>query len=97
MSYPLASLIAGVISLVLALFTCGFGGLSGLVAIGLAATGRRRIRNSAGSEAGDGLALAGLITGAVATAIGLLAVAFVVIAVISGNADLTPDPMTPSR
>ncbi|CAA9363180.1 MAG: hypothetical protein AVDCRST_MAG72-2459 [uncultured Nocardioidaceae bacterium] len=91
----LASLVSGVVALVLAGCTCGFGGLTGLVAFFLGATGRRRVRASEGREGGEGLALAGMITGVVAMVIGLLAVTFLVLAVFTGNADFTTDPRSP--
>ena len=64
-----ASLVTGITTLVLSC-CCGFG-LVGIVPIVLGARARTEIARSGGQQDGDGLALAGIITGAVATAIGL--------------------------
>jgi hypothetical protein len=59
---------------------CGLG-LVGLVAIVLGVKARREVRLSGGRLHGDGLALAGIVTGLVAVVLGVLvlvlAVAFV--------------------
>jgi MFS family permease len=72
----IASLIVSCLS-VLTLCGYGVGGLIGAVGAILGHVARRRIRQS-GAQ-GDGLALAGVIVGWITTAIGLLAVAFIVV------------------
>jgi hypothetical protein len=53
---------------------------------------RSEIRLSGGRQDGDGMALAGIITGAVAAVIGLLAIAVIGVALISsGNAGSSTD------
>jgi hypothetical protein len=80
-----ASMILGIISLVL----CG-SLFTGVPAIICAIIGRRQIRDSGGTQQGDGMALAGLITGGIATALSLVVVAFyVVLFIILGTAATT--------
>ena len=62
-----AALVTGVVSLVLGTCCCGiFGILGGIGAITLGIVARGQIRTSSGGQTGDGLALAGIITGALA-------------------------------
>ncbi|QNN53058.1 DUF4190 domain-containing protein [Nocardioides mesophilus] len=79
-----AALIVGISTLVLS-WCCGAGVL-GLVAVVLGVKGRSEIRSSQGTQSGEGIAMAGIITGAVAAVIGILVVALIVILVASGNA-----------
>lgn len=72
------ALVIGITTLVLS-WCCGFG-LVGIVAIVLGARARGEIRRAGGRQEGDGLALAGIITGAVATAIGVAALVAIGIA-----------------
>lgn len=88
----LASLIAGIGALVLAFCSCGLGGLVGIVALFLGLKGRSDIRSSAGRQGGEGVALGGIITGVLATLVGVLAVAFWIWVVATGNADFNTDP-----
>ena len=81
----LASLITGISTLVLS-WCCGLG-IIGLVAVFLGFKARSEIRSSGGTQSGEGLALAGIITGAIATLIGLLGLAFLILAIASGNAE----------
>ena len=74
-----AALVTGITTLVLS-WCCGFG-LVGIVAIVLGARARTEIARSGGRQDGDGLALAGIITGAVATALGLAALVVIGIAI----------------
>jgi len=74
-----AALVTGITTLLLS-WCCGFG-LVGIVAIVLGARARTEIARSGGRQDGDGLALAGIITGAVATAIGLAALVVIGIAI----------------
>ena len=73
-----AALVIGITTLVLS-WCCGFG-LVGIVAIVLGARARNEIARSGGRQEGDGLALAGIITGAVATVIGVAALVAIGIA-----------------
>lgn len=91
----LASLITGIGALVLAFCSCGLGGLVGIVALFLGLKGRSDIRSSAGRQGGEGVALGGIITGVLATLIGVLAVAFWIWVVATGNADFNTDPTEP--
>jgi hypothetical protein len=65
-----ASLVTGIASLVLS-WCCGLG-LVGVVAIVLGAKARKEIEVSGGTQQGEGLALGGIITGAIAAVLGLL-------------------------
>jgi len=91
----LASLITGIGALVLALCTCGLGGLVGLVAAFLGFKGRGDIKASGGRQSGDGLALGGIITGLVAVLIALAAIALFAIAIATGNTEFSTDPTDP--
>jgi hypothetical protein len=73
-----AALITGIASLVLAF--CCVGALGGIAAIILGVRARNEIRDSGGRSSGDGLALAGIVTGALAI---LLGVAMLVLVVVS--------------
>jgi hypothetical protein len=85
-----ASLITGLVTLVLS-WCCG-AGLLGLVAVVLGVKARGEIRMCGGRQDGDGMALAGIITGAVAAVIGLLAIAVIGVALVSsGNAGSSSD------
>lgn len=79
-----AALIVGITTLVLS-WCCGFG-LLGLVAIVLGVKGRSEIRRSNGAQSGEGIALAGVITGGVAAVVGLLVVIVVIALIVGGNA-----------
>ena len=77
-----ASLATGITTLVLS-WCCGFG-LLGVVAIVLGVKARNEISASGGAQQGDGLALGGIITGAIAVVLGLLILVLIIIAVIAG-------------
>jgi hypothetical protein len=77
-----ASLITGIASLVLS-WCCGLG-LVGIVAVVLGAKARKEIVASRGTQQGDGLALGGIVTGAIAAVLGLLFLILIVFAVITG-------------
>ena len=79
-----AAMITGVSTLVLS-WCCGLGVL-GLVAVFLGMRGRTEIRLSGGTQSGEGLAIAGIVTGVLATLIGLLSVVLVVLVVVTGQA-----------
>jgi hypothetical protein len=74
-----AALITGITSVVLAF--CCVGAVGGIVAIVLGVRARNEIRLAAGREGGDGMALAGIITGALAILLGVLMLVIVIVAV----------------
>jgi hypothetical protein len=85
-----AALLTGISTLVRS-WCCG-AGLLGLVAVVLGVKARSEIRMSGGRQDGDGMALAGIITGAVAALIGLLALALIGVALLrSGSAGSSGD------
>jgi hypothetical protein len=77
-----ASLVTGVTSLVLS-WCCGFG-LVGIVAVVLGVRARREIQDSGGTQQGDGLALGGIITGAIAIVLALLILVMIGFALVAG-------------
>ena len=77
-----AALITGVSTLLLS-WCCGLG-LAGLVAVVLGARARREIRASGGTQSGDGLALAGIVTGTIAAVLGLLVLVLIAVALVAG-------------
>lgn len=79
-----AAMVTGVSTLVLS-WCCGFGVL-GLVAVLLAVRARTEIRLSGGTQSGEGLAVAGMVTGILAMIIGILSVAVVVLVIVTGQA-----------
>jgi hypothetical protein len=74
-----AALITGIASLVLC--WCPGLGLAGIVATVLGFKAREEIRNSGGQQGGDGLAIAGIITGVIATVLGVVALVVIGIAI----------------
>jgi hypothetical protein len=82
-----AALITGVTTLVLS-WCCGLGVL-GVVAVVLGIRARSEVRSSGGAQTGEGIALAGIITGAVAAVIGVLVIALIIIVLATGNATFT--------
>ena len=82
-----AALITGITTLVLS-WCCGLG-VFGLVAVVLGMKGRSEVRQSQGTQTGEGLALAGIITGAIAVVVGVLVVALIVLVFATGSATFT--------
>ncbi len=78
-----ASLAVGIGTLVFS-WCCGFG-LLGVIAILLGARARSEIRASYGAQDGDGLALGGIITGAIAIVVALLGLALIGLALFAGG------------
>lgn len=78
------ALIVGITSLVLS-FCCV--GIIGIVAVVLGAKARNEISSSGGRQTGDGMALAGIITGAVAVLISLALVVLIGILIATGNSE----------
>jgi hypothetical protein len=76
-----AALWTGIGSLVLT-FCCG-AGIVGLVAVVLGLVARGEIRRSGGIQAGGGMAIAGIVTGAIAFVLGLVVIVVVIIAIAS--------------
>ncbi|GAC70412.1 DUF4190 domain-containing protein [Gordonia soli] len=73
----IAALVCGIGSLPLILLTCGILAIpAGIVAIVLGVGARREVADSAGQRSGDGLALAGIITGALGIVLGALLLTF---------------------
>jgi Domain of unknown function (DUF4190) len=87
-----AALWSGIGSIVLTL-CCGLGVL-GVVPIVLGVKARAEIRASGGQQEGDGMALAGIITGAVAIVLSILLIAAVVISIVSGAANFDGSTQT---
>ncbi|MFN8189670.1 MAG: DUF4190 domain-containing protein [Nocardioidaceae bacterium] len=69
----IGALVTGIMALVLS--ACCWGGLLGLVAIPLGVVARSEVKHSFGYQQGEGIALAGIITGAIGLA---LTVVFVI-------------------
>jgi hypothetical protein len=82
-----AALITGITTLVLA-WCCGFGVL-GAVAVVLGVKARSEVRDSRGMQEGDGIALAGIITGAAAIVIGVLVLVAIIVVIASGQGAYT--------
>lgn len=80
-----ASLITGISTLVLSP-CCGMG-IVGVVAVVLGVKARREIRDSGGFQSGDGMALAGIVTGALAILVGIATVVLIVGLIATGNGD----------
>jgi hypothetical protein len=80
-----AALWSGIGALVLSL-CCG-AGILGIVPIILGVKARGEIRSSGGQQQGDGIALAGIITGAVAVVLSIAIIVVIVIAIASGDAN----------
>jgi hypothetical protein len=78
-----AAMWTGIGALVLT-FCCG-GGILGVVPIVLGVKARKEIRAGGGQQEGDGMALAGIITGAIAIVLSLVVIAFIVIAVVAAQ------------
>lgn len=79
-----AAMVTGVSTLVLS-WCCGLGVL-GLVAVFLGLRARTEIRLAGGAESGEGLAVTGIVTGVLATLVGLLTVVLVVLVIVTGQA-----------
>lgn len=77
-----AALVTGVASLMLS-WCCGLG-VTGVVAIVLGVKARREIAASGGRLKGDGIALSGIVTGAIAIVLGVLILVLIIVAVVAG-------------
>lgn len=83
-----ASMVTGISTLVLS-WCCGLG-LLGVVAVVLGVKARAEIGASHGTQDGDGMALAGIVTGTVAALLGLLSlVVAVALMLAAGSYDPT--------
>ena len=81
--FAIASLILGISSIVLC--CCYLGAITGPLAVVFGFLAKNKIRNSGGTEKGDGLALAGIITGFVGFGIFVL---FIVLALVGAGGQL---------
>ena len=72
---------------------CGLG-ILGVVPIVLGVKARAEIRGTGGQQEGDGMALAGIITGAVAIVLSILFIAAIVISIVSGTANFDGSTQT---
>jgi hypothetical protein len=81
------SLVTGIATLVLS-WCCGAGVL-GVIAIVLGVKARSEIRASGGRQTGDGMAIAGIVTGALAALMGVVAIVVILIAIANGGTDTT--------
>jgi len=76
----LTSMILGIVGVVLAFFY-GIGAIPAIVAVILGHIGMGQIKNSAGTQGGNGMALAGLITGYIGIGIAVLYVVIIVLVI----------------
>ena len=83
----IAALWTGIGALVLT--PCCGAGVLGLLPIVLGVKARNEIRASGGQQDGDGMALAGIITGAVAVVLSLAWITVIVVAITQGGAGQT--------
>lgn len=79
----IAALVCGCLGFV----TC----ISGIVAIVLGHMARKQIRESGGTQQGDGMALAGLILGYLVTALLVAYIVFIIVAVATTDTNTTSD------
>jgi hypothetical protein len=79
-----AALWTGIGSLVL-IFCCG-AGIVGIVAVVLGAIARGEIKRSGGMQTGDGMAIAGIVMGAIAFVLGLVVLVLLVIGLVTDPA-----------
>lgn len=82
-SYAVASLILGCVSLLM-LTMCFLGGLAGIPAVICGHYARRQIRDSQMRQKGEGMALAGLITGYISSAIIVIGAAVIFALLLAG-------------
>jgi hypothetical protein len=78
-----AALITGISTFLLS-WCCGAGVL-GAIAIVLGVKARAEIRDSQGAQEGDGIAIAGIVTGAVAVLVGLLVLVAIIAVIATGR------------
>lgn len=78
----MTSMILGIVSIPLA-FCYGIGILFGIAAFITGLIARRQIKDSAGTQSGDGMAIAGVVMGAIVGGLlGLAVVAIVILALL---------------
>ncbi len=88
-----AALWTGIGTLVFS-WCCGLG-LVGIVPVLLGIRARREIRERQGAQSGDGIALAGIITGAIAVLLGLLVVVLIAFTIaVEGGAGVAGSSQT---
>lgn len=86
-----AALWTGLASIAFA-FCCGLGVILGVLPIVLGVRARAEIRATGGVQDGDGMALTGIITGAVAMLLSVAILVTLVIAIANGRADFSSTP-----
>lgn len=84
-SLAITSLVLGIVSIPLT-FCYGMGVLFGIAAFVTGLIGRRQIKDSAGTQSGDGMALAGMIMGGIIGGLAGLAIVTIVILALLGPA-----------
>ena len=87
-----AALWTGIGSLVLS-FCCG-AGILGVLPIVLGVQARGEIKATGGQQEGDGMALAGIITGAIAVVLSLVVIALIVVTLASGESSFETTTQT---
>lgn len=87
-----AALWTGIGSLLLTL-CCGLG-ILGVLPIVLGVKARSEIRSAGGQQDGDGMALAGIITGTCALVLSIALIALLALLITSGQADFEGTPQT---
>lgn len=87
-----AALWTGIGSIVLA-FCCGLG-IIGVLPIVLGVKARNEIRATGGQQEGDGMALAGIITGAIALVLSLMVIVAIIVAFARGGANFDGSTQT---
>ena len=70
------------------MFSCCAAGIFGFVPIVLGVKARSEIRAGGGQQGGDGMALAGMITGAVAVVLSIAVIGLIVLAFAQGRTTL---------
>lgn len=72
----IAALVSGILSLV-GVCCCGLLGLVGIAGVVCGLMAKKEIQESRGAKTGDGLALAGIITGAIGIVLGVASIALI--------------------
>ena len=67
-----ASLVIGILALISSLFVAIFGGILGIISLILGSVSKNQIRESHGSQGGEGMATAGNVLGVIAIILSLV-------------------------
>lgn len=81
----IAALVCGIASLGVGFITCGIGSVAAIPAVILGHMSRKQIRESNGTQQGDGMALAGLITGYIGVGVLVLVIILFIIGAASDS------------